>query len=48
MYSGADITKRTKEGDTPFFLATYSVTKKPYAYDPVCINILYNAGILSV
>ncbi|XP_069684027.1 ankyrin-2-like [Periplaneta americana] len=41
---GADITVSTKEGDSPMFLAVYSVTKKPQAYDPTCINLLYQAG----
>jgi hypothetical protein len=46
IYSGADITLCTKEGDTPMFLAVYRVTKKPRAFDPESINILYNAGTL--
>ncbi|PNF20907.1 hypothetical protein B7P43_G11181 [Cryptotermes secundus] len=41
---GADVTMRTKKGDTPMFLAIYRVTKKPHAFDPECIDILYNAG----
>lgn len=44
IYSGADVMMRTKEGDTPMFLAVYRVTKKPHAFDPECIDILYNAG----
>lgn len=48
IYSGADVTMRTKEGDTPLFLAVYRVTKKPHAFDPKCINILYNAGIVGL
>lgn len=38
----------TKEGDTPMFLAVYRVTKKPHAFDPECINILYNAGTVGL
>ncbi|XP_033610065.1 poly [ADP-ribose] polymerase tankyrase isoform X3 [Cryptotermes secundus] len=44
LRNGADVTMRTKKGDTPMFLAIYRVTKKPHAFDPECIDILYNAG----
>ncbi|XP_023719979.1 uncharacterized protein LOC111871245 isoform X2 [Cryptotermes secundus] len=43
LRNGADVTMRTKKGDTPMFLAIYRVTKKPHAFDPECIDILYNA-----
>jgi hypothetical protein len=39
---------RTKEGDTPMFLAVYRVTKKLHDFDPDCINILYNAGTVGL
>ncbi|GFG30290.1 hypothetical protein Cfor_04444 [Coptotermes formosanus] len=44
LKNGADITSHTKEGDTPMYLAVYSITKQPQVFDPICINILYNAG----
>ncbi|KDR20104.1 Ankyrin repeat domain-containing protein 29 [Zootermopsis nevadensis] len=44
LKNGADITSCTNDGDTPMFLAVYSAIKKSYAYDPACINILYNSG----
>ena len=45
--AGADITSCTKDGDTPMYLAVYRITKQPQAFDPVCINILYNAGTVT-
>jgi hypothetical protein len=47
-YAGADITSCTKNGDTPMYLAVYRVTKQLQAFDPVCINILYNAGTVTL
>ena len=47
-YAGADITSCTKNGDTPMYLAVYSITKQLQEFDPICINILYNAGTVTL